>query len=158
MFCALIILMMPLNAVQTWILRSLWMLRTKAGLLVCSCWCNGYPEIVRARNGNSRSFSPLWAPKVCTIRFTHRTMLASPSDASPFGCRETAGLGAVCPVIITAYLRKKWRFCWDRQGLSSDTKRRISSLFVGDYSNNNILALTSTSAGTIYGIFMSFPW
>lgn len=45
------------------------------------------------------------------IRFTHRAMLASPSDASPFGCRETAGLGAVCPVIITAYLRKKWRFC-----------------------------------------------
>lgn len=54
--------------------------------------------------------------------------------------------------------KKKWRFCWDRQGLSSDTKRRISSLFVGDYSNNNILALTSTSAGTIYGIFMPFPW
>ncbi|RBI99116.1 hypothetical protein DR106_27295 [Escherichia coli] len=40
------------------------------------------------------------------IRFTHRAMLASPSDASPFGRRETAGLGAVCPVIITAYLRK----------------------------------------------------
>lgn len=32
--------------------------------------------------------------------------VSQPFRCLPFGCRETAGLGAVCPVIITAYLRK----------------------------------------------------